>query len=119
MIRRPPRSTLFPYTTLFRSRIRCSSGFVVAARRPAFGTGNRFALPLRTDEAALFQATQHRIDGAAGQARRVHDFETIAAATLNRMQYGGRGVGERRGHLLHMYSCYIAPVNTLARRHAS
>src|SRR3712207_6970562 len=26
MIRRPPRSTLFPYTTLFRSRIGASSG---------------------------------------------------------------------------------------------
>src|SRR5476651_2755393 len=25
MIRRPPRSTLFPYTTLFRSRYRCTS----------------------------------------------------------------------------------------------
>src|SRR5438105_11767249 len=25
MIRRPPRSTLFPYTTLFRSRMRCSA----------------------------------------------------------------------------------------------
>src|SRR2546429_6528962 len=25
MIRRPPRSTLFPYTTLFRSAIRCTS----------------------------------------------------------------------------------------------
>src|SRR5688572_32492002 len=23
MIRRPPRSTLFPYTTLFRSKVRC------------------------------------------------------------------------------------------------
>src|SRR5947209_16192669 len=30
MIRRPPRSTLFPYTTLFRSRAR---GAAVAARR--------------------------------------------------------------------------------------
>ena len=26
MIRRPPRSTLFPYTTLFRSRFPCASG---------------------------------------------------------------------------------------------
>src|SRR5579863_3971121 len=26
MIRRPPRSTLFPYTTLFRSRSACSTG---------------------------------------------------------------------------------------------
>src|SRR5256886_13702170 len=32
MIRRPPRSTLFPYTTLFRSRV--SSG----ASSPAFST---------------------------------------------------------------------------------
>ena len=27
MIRRPPRSTLFPYTTLFRSRIKIRSNF--------------------------------------------------------------------------------------------
>src|SRR5689334_24338516 len=42
MIRRPPRSTLFPYTTLFRScerRVRCG-GATSAARRPP-GTGGR------------------------------------------------------------------------------
>src|SRR3712207_7555098 len=33
MIRRPPRSTLFPYTTLFRSLRRCTRR---AARRQAF-----------------------------------------------------------------------------------
>src|SRR5689334_24167953 len=41
MIRRPPRSTLFPYTTLFRSLVRVErgvervleAGLVVAARR--------------------------------------------------------------------------------------
>src|SRR5256885_9834069 len=32
MIRRPPRSTLFPYTTLFRSLLRRSAG--VESRRP-------------------------------------------------------------------------------------
>src|SRR2546425_7734690 len=32
MIRRPPRSTLFPYTTLFRSR---RSGYAASAGRPA------------------------------------------------------------------------------------
>src|SRR5256885_7478847 len=32
MIRRPPRSTLFPYTTLFRSR-HCHRGFERRARR--------------------------------------------------------------------------------------
>src|SRR5258708_14882450 len=29
MIRRPPRSTLFPYTTLFRSYLRADSGEIV------------------------------------------------------------------------------------------
>src|SRR5256885_9220255 len=31
MIRRPPRSTLFPYTTLFRSRDRRSAAFILRA----------------------------------------------------------------------------------------
>src|SRR5438309_4208305 len=31
MIRRPPRSTLFPYTTLFRSRLRCGVRSVLRA----------------------------------------------------------------------------------------
>src|SRR2546427_6254495 len=33
MIRRPPRSTLFPYTTLFRSRARASRARQAQARR--------------------------------------------------------------------------------------
>src|SRR5256885_10702805 len=40
MIRRPPRSTLFPYTTLFRSRER-SRSCLVPARRPMHGEGER------------------------------------------------------------------------------
>src|SRR2546422_6088438 len=37
MIRRPPRSTLFPYTTLFRSRTQRRSG----ALRPGVAGGDR------------------------------------------------------------------------------
>src|SRR2546427_5691682 len=33
MIRRPPRSTLFPYTTLFRSRSRLSKRFFAVSAR--------------------------------------------------------------------------------------
>src|SRR2546422_2300472 len=46
MIRRPPRSTLFPYTTLFRSPqrgrgdLRCGAGGFVRRRRGA-GAGDR------------------------------------------------------------------------------
>src|SRR5436309_5464837 len=43
MIRRPPRSTLFPYTTLFRSH---RAG---ALRRPAWPARHR-AWPLRSEE---------------------------------------------------------------------
>src|SRR5438477_2997873 len=39
MIRRPPRSTLFPYTTLFRSRRlrRCGRQFLFLRSRPGHG----------------------------------------------------------------------------------
>src|SRR2546430_11078165 len=51
MIRRPPRSTLFPYTTLFRSSflshrtILHTDGEVAASRRAAAGAGG--SLPSR------------------------------------------------------------------------
>src|SRR3712207_7451470 len=41
MIRRPPRSTLFPYTTLFRSVVRVA--LERAGRRRAAGDGDRVA----------------------------------------------------------------------------
>src|SRR5258708_24471696 len=58
MIRRPPRSTLFPYTTLFRSRHRArglrQSFAVVGGRRrsagPCLGLDSRIAPVLRSEE---------------------------------------------------------------------
>src|ERR1035438_6619004 len=55
MIRRPPRSTLFPYTTLFRSIFSHSAGvsanprdrFGDTARRGAYPTGQTRSLTLR------------------------------------------------------------------------
>src|SRR3712207_7129014 len=41
MIRRPPRSTLFPYTTLFRSEALCAVGQVHEAAVAAGGVGER------------------------------------------------------------------------------
>src|SRR2546426_4825937 len=48
MIRRPPRSTLFPYTTLFRS-------FGVALRVPDGGVNFPFVHPLGGDNCELFR----------------------------------------------------------------
>src|SRR3712207_6922011 len=48
MIRRPPRSTLFPYTTLFRSLDRCAPFFDAIGRRTLrlgpVGAGTRLKL---------------------------------------------------------------------------
>ena len=43
MIRRPPRSTLFPYTTLFRSDQALNGGIIQTELE---GVGNVFMLPL-------------------------------------------------------------------------
>src|SRR5215208_7889988 len=56
MIRRPPRSTLFPYTTLFRSRLRGRGG------RPAQGARRRHRL-----ENAIPGRVQRRRDGARSE----------------------------------------------------
>src|SRR5436853_4236897 len=44
MIRRPPRSTLFPYTTLFRSPGDCAVEIDVDAVRAVLGAGDFVAL---------------------------------------------------------------------------
>src|SRR2546425_1319756 len=61
MIRRPPRSTLFPYTTLFRSLV---TGFVRAPALPAQSVlGGRLRkggeAPLRGDSAGARRSEEH------------------------------------------------------------
>src|SRR5688572_32392340 len=57
MIRRPPRSTLFPYTTLFRSCVSCSkslkvnSSLEVSAEKPT--------PPIRKMQAAASRSEEH------------------------------------------------------------
>src|SRR2546429_2179479 len=54
MIRRPPRSTLFPYTTLFRSRAAPS-----AARFPARAPERtRANVPVRTDRSSAHNRSE-------------------------------------------------------------
>src|SRR5258705_8197946 len=44
MIRRPPRSTLFPYTTLFRSSLACSQKPLMRDSRSLYGS-SAFRVP--------------------------------------------------------------------------
>src|SRR2546426_8322791 len=74
MIRRPPRSTLFPYTTLFRSR-RSGDGHAPSARHPA---GRLHDAP----------AGEHRADAVARVRRKIkegpgHDVQDRKSTRLN------------------------------------
>src|SRR5437016_10183693 len=51
MLRRPPRSTLFPYTTLFRSRsAKHIPNFCPSRRRSKYEMSLRWAVRLRSEE---------------------------------------------------------------------
>src|SRR5256886_16627311 len=73
MIRRPPRSTLFPYTTLFRSTARPPHGVAVPRARPL---RNPAAVLRRTGRGSLFRvrdqgAVRKRRGGAGARPRGV------------------------------------------------
>src|SRR2546422_3986703 len=70
MIRRPPRSTLFPYTTLFRSRMLsllavCCTGVVgiAAAQAPSvrFGLGGGAIVPRSEEHTSELQSRLHLV----------------------------------------------------------
>src|SRR3712207_8323211 len=68
MIRRPPRSTLFPYTTLFRSvvqrpRLVLELRLLIAQRREAAGTPVDDPVPL-VDQPRLVQPDERLAHGA-------------------------------------------------------
>src|SRR2546422_2235373 len=67
MIRRPPRSTLFPYTTLFRSR----------GCRDAPGSSTRFTLPAftRATVLKLFPPSAKRLNRSSGKRSEEHTSE--------------------------------------------
>src|SRR5436853_5281519 len=60
MIRRPPRSTLFPYTTLFRSprRVRPSKATVDAGPLPPGAVGDR---PRSEEHTSELQSLRHLV----------------------------------------------------------
>src|SRR3712207_6953963 len=69
MIRRPPRSTLFPYTTLFRS----AAGEEQRSHR--HGDAHADRLHVRLDELHRVVDRQARVDGAARRRSEEHTSE--------------------------------------------
>src|SRR5690242_20850190 len=58
MIRRPPRSTLFPYTTLFRSTATATTASAIAPTPGSSCTGSTTAAP-RTGAAGRRRSEEH------------------------------------------------------------
>src|SRR6266496_6864776 len=88
MIRRPPRSTLFPYTTLFRSRGKGRSRAAPALSDLAdqVAQPHELGLPLHSELAALIDAQKWvpaQTDDAVEQPARVQ-------ATVGQNQHGPR-----------------------------
>src|SRR2546425_12679282 len=67
MIRRPPRSTLFPYTTLFRSHVYRPGPLVCTVTSPGAGDGKSF---LAANLALTFAEGGHRTLLVDGDIRR-------------------------------------------------
>src|SRR5258708_39704358 len=71
MIRRPPRSTLFPYTTLFRSVLR--------------GDGDRVGRDVDAEPARLGPLAQERQQEAAAAGTEIQDLDlALVAAPVER-----------------------------------
>src|SRR5256885_15672247 len=83
MIRRPPRSTLFPYTTLFRSRARGNLSadekrqLVIEAERRVIGTRGVKGI--------------YTVAGASGGGRGGGPVDTIGIISLELAPYHDRG----------------------------
>src|SRR3989449_9557234 len=84
MIRRPPRSTLFPYTTLFRSL--CESG-TAAVVLTVGGPGVR---PTDVVPEVTREVAEKEIPGI-GEAMRLESLKKVQTAMLSRGTAGIRG----------------------------
>src|SRR3712207_1213007 len=83
MIRRPPRSTLFPYTTLFRSESPVGDVYYVDLRKVVHGLHDLLAVPRvagvdRDVAGAPMLAHADDVDGAYHGARIPHGRQDLA-----------------------------------------
>src|SRR2546421_10098917 len=121
MIRRPPRSTLFPYTTLFRSIDE------IAGKQPARPDLADRAVVLRDLErivagrAQVLVGVVHRVERVAGEPRPVsgevaspRQLLGVLRQTLVEPPYLGLGVPEQR--MLHEVDHVLELVRERARR---
>src|SRR2546422_3350510 len=95
MIRRPPRSTLFPYTTLFRSEIGLW-GIEISASQEGFagavGAGVEFPIAshLGLRGSADYVFSRHNIDRKSTRLNSSHGYISYAVFCLKKKKEGLR-----------------------------
>src|SRR2546426_9692657 len=97
MIRRPPRSTLFPYTTLFRSVDRYASSVTRGSQRPATGVvadvcTDRLQLVRTPDDTLVEVPLPDSADCVAKPVQALRHLSLICAE--DRRNGCGHGIGE-------------------------
>src|SRR2546429_6693394 len=101
MIRRPPRSTLFPYTTLFRS---------VHARRLAPPNDARLSLHAVLSQRLRRESVSRlaRLRGSLGQLPYRHHVRPRIPRTRERRAARRRGISDRKSTRLNSSHGYIS-----------
>src|SRR3712207_6729264 len=101
MIRRPPRSTLFPYTTLFRSLAPALDGGGAVLRLPRRGAPDH--LHHERDRVAQCQSAPRRAGARALPARRRRAEAAVSRVEpgLERLEDAAEGVERREGAVRH------------------
>src|SRR2546430_15359529 len=89
MIRRPPRSTLFPYTTLFRSLFAVRAG--AFHPRPRVDSGLVRLTPLAQPAVAPTELAAFRAFVRACFTRRRKQLRNVGMAATGRTAAGGQG----------------------------
>src|SRR5258705_7176479 len=108
MIRRPPRSTLFPYTTLFRSNT-CTLGGAHGSPQRSEGPPMKAQLPVR--EAILNRRTYEApAEGRSDKLRLDFNENTTGCSPAVR-----RALAKLTTKQLAMYPEYQAPTRRMAR----
>src|SRR5256885_11961551 len=105
MIRRPPRSTLFPYTTLFRSVQAAREGrfdreILAVQARSAEGGAEGEGQPHTVDEGIRFNAT---LEGIAG-VKTIREGGCVTAATAS--QIDRKSTRLNSSHLVISYAVF-------------
>src|SRR5688572_30941642 len=86
MIRRPPTSTLFPYTTLFRSAARCFAGMHRALACPVWGNAAKLHTPGAQEQPPYAAGTDagHALDRKSTRLNSSHSQISYAVFCLKK-----------------------------------